>query len=148
MKKILLSALLTLCIAIGTTGFANAEQKIAVIDIQKIVDNSQQVQNLNKQQEAKIKDLEKWIETVKQDVEKQKTQEGKEKLFTKYRDSYFKKKDDIVKSGQTQMQAIMDNLSKTIEAQAKAKGYTMIITKGVVVYGGDDITEDVQKAFK
>ena len=147
MKKIVLSTLVMFCMAIGTINIANAEQRIAVIDMQKIIDNSAQIQDLNKEQETKIKELEKWVEMVKQDVEKQKTPEGKEKLFKQYRDSYFKKKDDIIKSGQTKMQGIMDNLSKTIDAQAKAKGYDMIITKGIVVYGGEDITEDVQKAF-
>ena len=131
----------------GIMNSAEAEQKIAVIDVQKIIDNSAQVQALNKEQEAKVKNLEKWIESVKKDIEKQKTTEEKEKLFKKHQETYIKKKTDIITSGQTKMQAIMNNISNTIQAQAKAKGYDMVITKGVVVYGGEDITDDVQKAL-
>ena len=41
----------------------------------------------------------------------------------------------------------MNGISDTIAAQAKAKGYTMVITKAVVVYGEEDITDDVIKAI-
>ena len=144
MKKTVLSAIIALALTIGMTSSVNAEQKIATIDIQKIVQNSVQVQEFNKEQEAKIKELEKWIETVKKDIEKQQTKDGKEKLFQKYKASYLEKKEGIIKSGQVKMQAFMDELSETIASEAKAKGYNMVITKGVVVYGGEDITEDVQ----
>ena len=147
MKKIVLSGLIILAMTVFTVNHANAEQKIATVDIQKIIENSTQVKTINKEQETKIQELEKWVETVKADIEKQKTQEGKEKLFVKYRDSYISKKNDIIKQGQTKMQAFMDKVSDTIDAEAKAKGYDMIITKGVVVYGGEDITQDVQNAL-
>ena len=147
MKKTILTAFLTLSLALGINISANADQKIASIDIQKIVDNSAEIQELNKEQEAKIQELEKWVDVVKADIELQKTDAGKEKLFKKYRASYVKKKADILKSGQVKMEAIMKNISETIKAQAQEKGYDVIITKGVVIYGADDITEDVQKAL-
>ena len=146
MKKTILSAVLALSLAIGITASANAEQKIAVIDINAIMEQSTQVQALNKEQQTKMADLEKWVETVKKDVEKQKTQEGKEKLFKKYQADYLKKKADIINNGQIKMQSISDNIMTNIQKQAKAKGYDMVITKGVVVYGGEDITADVVKA--
>ena len=37
---------------------------------------------------------------------------------------------------------------QAISTQARLKGYNMVISKGVVVYGGDDITADVQKVVK
>ena len=46
------------------------------------------------------------------------------------------------------LKAIDKNINAIIAEQAKAKGYDMIIAKGVVVYGGDDITADVVKAVK
>ena len=148
MKKTILSVLIMLSLALGGMLSANAEQKIATIDIQKIIDSSAQIQALNKEQEVKIQELEKWVESVKKDIEKQQTQENKEKLFKKYRDTYLTKKADIIKTSQTKVQAFMNEVSSAIESTAKAKGYDMIIAKGVVIYGGDDITEDVQNALK
>ena len=146
MKKILLTALLLFTLTMGMYGVVNAaEQKIATIDIQKVVSQSAKVQALNKEQEKKILELEKWIEVVKKEVDKQQTQEGKEKLLNKYRTTYEQKKNSIILDGQTKMQNIMNGISDTIAAQAKAKGYTMIITKAVVVYGEEDITDAVIK---
>ena len=60
----------------------------------------------------------------------------------------------VAKSAQVQalkkeQQAKIQDLEKWLKtAQAKAKGYNMVISKDVVIYGGDDITADVQKAVK
>ena len=66
----------------------------------------------------------------------------------KYNTEFAKKKTEIAKNYQTKLQAIDKSITDTIAAQAKAKGYTMVISKGVVVYGGDDITAEIQKAVK
>ena len=50
-------------------------------------------------------------------------------------------KDDFFKE-------IDKSISETIATQAKQKGYDMVISMSSVVYGGDDITADVQKVVK
>ena len=145
MKKTLSLVLTSLILG---TGLAMAEQKIAVIDVPAVVAKSAQVQALKKEQQTKMKDLEKWLKTAQADVEKQKTQEGKEKLLTKYNSEFAKKREAIAKDYQTKLQAIDKSITETISTTAKAKGYDMVISKGVVVYGGDDITADVQKVVK
>ena len=130
------------------TGAAMAEQKIAVIDVPAVVAKSAQVQTLKKEQQTKIQDLEKWLKTAQADVEKQKTQEGKEKLLKKYNAEFAKKKEAIAKDYQARLQAVDKSITATITTTAKAKGYDMVISKGVVVFGGDDITADVQKVVK
>ena len=145
MKKTL-SFVLTLLL-LGT-GAAMAEQKIAVVDIPAVVAKSAQVQALKKEQQAKMQDLEKWLKIVQDDVEKQQTQEGKEKLLKKYNAEFAKKKETLAKNYQSQLQAIDKSITETISATAKAKGYDIVISKNVVVYGGDDITAELQKLVK
>ena len=145
MKKTL-SFVLTLLL-LGT-GAAMAEQKIAVVDIPAVVAKSAQVQALKKEQQAKMQDLEKWLKIVQVDVEKQQTQEGKEKLLKKYNAEFAKKKETLAKNYQSQLQAIDKSITETISATAKAKGYDIVISKNVVVYGGDDITAELQKLVK
>ena len=145
MKKSL--SLVLIALVLGT-GVVTAEQRIAVVDVQSVVAKSAQVQALKKEQQAKIQDLEKWLKTAQADVEKQKTQEGKEKLLKKYNADFALKKETLAKDYQTRLQAIDKSITETISATAKAKGYNMVISKGVVVFGGDDITADVQKVIK
>ena len=146
MKKLLITTLLLGTIGISTSVIAASN--VAVVDVQAVVAKSAQVRALKKEQQTKMQDLEKWLNTAKADVEKQKTQEGKEKLLKKYNSEFEKKKADIAKNYQTKLQAIDKSISATIAEQAKLKGYDMVISKGVVVYGGDDITADVQKVVK
>ena len=122
--------------------------KIAVVDVQAVVSKSAQVQTLKKEQQAKMQDLEKWLKTAQADVEKQQTKEGKEKLLKKYNTEFAKKKEAIAKDYTTRLQVVDKSITETIATQARLKGYNMVIAKGVVVYGGDDITADVQKAVK
>ena len=148
MKRAILSICLIMGLSFGTLASTSAEQKIAVVDVQAVVAKSAQVQALKKEQQAKIQDLEKWLKTAQGDVEKQKTQENKEKLLKKYNADFAKKKEDIAKDYQTRLQAVDKSITETIAATARAKGYNMVISKGIVLYGGDDITLDVQKVVK
>ena len=145
MKKVLSLTLMSLILG---SSIAMAEQRIAVVDVQAVVSKSAQVQALKKEQQAKITDLEKWLKTAQADVEKQKTQEGKEKLLKKYNAEFAKKKEAIAKDYAARLQAVDKSITETISTQARLKGYNMVISKGVVVYGGDDITADVQKVVK
>ena len=145
MKKVLSLTLMALILG---SGLAMAEQRIAVVDVQAVVSKSAQVQTLKKEQQAKMQDLEKWLKTAQADVEKQKTQEGKEKLLKKYNAEFAKKKEAIAKDYTARLQAVDKSITETISTTAKTKGYNMVISKGVVVYGGDDITADVQKSVK
>ena len=146
MKKSILTALLVLGLACVTPAFA--ESKIAVVDVQAVVAQSGQVKALKKEQQTKIQDLEKWLKTAQTDVEKQQTQEGKEKLLKKYNTEFAKKKEAIAKDYAARLQTVEKSISDTIAQQAKAKGYDMVISKGIVLYGGNDITADVAKAVK
>ena len=145
MKKVLSLTLMALILG---SGIAIAEQRIAVVDVQAVVAKSAQVQALKKEQQAKMQDLEKWLKTAQTDVEKQQTKEGKEKLLKKYNAEFAKKKEAIAKDYAARLQAVDKSITETISTTAKTKGYNMVISKGVVVFGGDDITADVQKVVK
>lgn len=145
MKKTLLTSAIILGLTSMTPAFA---EKIAVVDVPAVVAQSQQVQALKKEQTKKIQDLEKWLSTVRADVEKQKTEEGKDKLLKKYNAEFAKKKEAIAKDYQARLQAVDKSISETIAQQAKAKGYDIVISKGMVLYGGDDITADINKVVK
>ena len=147
----LLIAVCTFTIGFGISSVAisdNVTPKIAVVDVSSVVAKSAQVQALKKEQKAKMQDLNKWLKNAKEDVLKQQTEDGKKKLAQKYDSEFTKKRETISKDYQQKLKAIDKNISDSIASQAQAQGYTMVISKGVVLYGGDDITEAVQKVVK
>ena len=150
MKKTLLLTVAAFAVGLGLSNSAMSvmTQKIAVVDVPAVVNSSAQVQALKKENEAKLKELQKWIDTAKADVEKQQTQEGKDKLIKKYDDDLLKKREVNQKIYAEKLQTIDRSISSTIATQAKAKGYDLVLAKGVVLYGGEDITADIQKIVK
>ncbi len=148
MKKIFLSTLILAGLSFGMVNSAIAAQKIAIIDAAAVAAQSAQVQAMKKEQQAKMIELEKWMVTAKSDIEKQQTKEGKEKLIKKYEGEFAKKQEALIKNYQTKLQAIDKSISDTIAKYAQEKGYDAVFTKGVVLYGGTDITEDIKKIVK
>ncbi len=146
MKKLLVTTMLLALI--GSCNAAMAETNVAIVDVHAIIAKSAQVQALNKEQQTKIEELEAWLKTVKEDVDKQQTKEGKEKLVKKYDAEFIKKQEVIRDNYNKKLQAIDKSITETITNTAKAKGYNLVIPKGVVIYGGTDITNDVMKVVK
>ena len=152
-KGNLLLTLMSVCLmvfCIGNTGLCETviNQKVAVVDVNAVVAKSAQVKELKKENEAQVKQIEDWLKKAKADVDKQETKEGKEKLLKKYNAEFDKKKQVISKNYQTKLKAIDKSISETIALQAKLNGYDIVLSKGVVLYGGDDITAVIQKAVK
>lgn len=144
-KTILVTALI---LGLASINPVSADTRIAVVDVQAVVAQSKQVQALKTEQTKKLEDLQKWLKTVIEDVAKQKTDDGKQKLTAKYNAEFAKKKEAIAKDYQARLQAIDKSISETIAQQAKAKGYDIVLAKGMVLYGGDDITADITKIVK
>ena len=145
MKKLLLS--LSAMVLLSSISMA-ATQNIAVVDVQAIVNKSAQVQSLKKEQQTKIADLEKWLKTAQEDVAKQQSKEGKEKLLKKYNSEFANKKEAIAKNYKTKLSAVDKSITDTITTKARAMGYDMVISKSMVIMGGDDITAEIQKIVK
>lgn len=151
MKKIntlVIAGAFVLGLGFNTFAMSDVPSKIAVVDVNRVVSNSSQVMALKKEQNLKNEELQKWLTTAKADVEKQKTQEGKEKLIKKYDSDFQKKQQAIQKDYTDKLQAIDKDISGVIAKTAKDKGYDVVLTKGVVLYGGEDITSTISKLIK
>ncbi len=118
---------------------------VAVVDVQSVVAKSSQVAVLKQEQEQKTMVLHKWIEDAKKDVEKQKNKEKKEELLNKYNKEFAEKQQALTADYIQKLKVIDENITNIIEKEAKRMGYDMVASKGVVLYGADDITEEVAK---
>lgn len=141
-----------LAFAAGTvfSNFAMSDvpSKIAVVDVQQVVNSSSQVQALKKEQEAKMKEVVAFVEKARKDVAATTDVKKKQALEEKYNKELSAKKTAMDKSYADKLTVIDSTISKQIETQAKAGGYDVVLAKGVVLYGGSDITEAVKKAVK
>lgn len=125
-----------------------AENKIAVIDLQKVINNSAQVQSLRKEQEKNNKEIAQLVKKAGDEIKKETDSAKKKAIVEKYDKQIKAKREAFSKTYRTKLEAVDKNINMTITQQAKAMGYDMVITKGVVLYGGDDITEVVCKVVK
>ena len=132
-----------------TCNLAQADvKKVAVVDVQKIVNKSAQVQALKKEQQAKQKEMAQFIKKAGEDIKKQPDEKQRKALAKKYDADLKAKREANAKTYKTKLETADKNITNTIIQQAKAQGYDLVLTKGVVLYGGDDITESILKVVK
>lgn len=122
--------------------------KVAVVDVQKVVTKSAQVQALKRDQELKRKDLANLINKANNEINKQTDESKKKALAEKYNKEIATKQESNAKIYAKKLQAADSSINATIAQQAKALGYDIVLTKGSVLYGGDDITEAILKVVK
>ena len=148
MKKIL-SILAVSSMMLSSVAFASPEpQKIAVVDIQKVVSASAQVKALKASQEAKNKELAAFIKKAQEDVNKQTDVNKKKSLAESYEKQLKTKRETNIKDYTTKLKAADANITAQIGKKATELGYTMVVPKSTVIWGGDDITETVLKGIK
>ena len=121
---------------------------VAVVDVPQVVTSSAQVQALRKEQQAKAEELVKFIENARKDVASITDSSKKKAAEEKYSKELQTKKEKIELEYASKLKAIDASISKQIETQAKAQGYDVVLSKGVVLYGGKDITSEIVKVVK
>ena len=121
---------------------------VAVVDVPQVVTSSAQVQALKKEQQAKAEELVKFIENARKDVASITDSSKKKAAEEKYSKELQTKKEKIELEYASKLKAIDASISKQIETQAKAQGYDVVLSEGVVLYGGKDITSEIVKVVK
>ena len=150
--KFLTIGLAAFVIGFSVNNFAMSEvpanYKVAVVDIAQVVASSAQVKNLKKEQQAKADELVKFVEKARKDVAAASDEKKKKELEEKYSKELVSKKEKMEKDYINKLSKIDESISKTVNEQAKAGNYNIVLSKGAVLYGGEDITQTVIKAVK
>ena len=143
-------AVIILCIGIVIGySFNNYYKKdMAVIDINEIVNKSAQVQSFKNDVAAKNNELNQWLKTSQEEVDAEEDKAKKKELLQKYNAEYTQKRDEISNEYLAKIQVIDKDINNAITQTAKEKGYKSVVVKNVVIYGGDDITDEVVKVVK
>lgn len=153
-KQFIIGTSIALSFVLGVTAgnYAFSDQtaniKIGYVDLSKLIDSSSEIKALKNAQNKKSEELKEWINVARADVEKQKTKEGQQKLAQKYENDLIKKQENLSKSFQKELADIDKNMGNIIKERSKALGYDIVLNKSAVLYGGDDITANIQKYIK
>lgn len=132
----------------GNSVLAADTFKVAVVDVPQVVSASKQVQALKKDQQLKAEEIIKFIEKARKDVAEISDADKKKAAEEKYTKELQQKREKIEVDYAEKLKSIDASISKQIESQAKAKGYDLVLSKGIVLYGGTDITADLVKIVK
>lgn len=118
---------------------------IAVVDIQAIVNSSAQVKALREAQVTKVNELNSWLQNAQNEVNAEQDKERQQALLQKYNAEFVLKKRDIALQYQQELKIVGDSITQTVASEAKKKGFSMVIAKNIVVFGGEDITEEIAR---
>jgi len=132
--------------SVNNFAFSNIPSRIAVVDVSQVVKSSSQVLALKNEQEAKAKDMITFIEKARKEVAATTDAKKKASLEEKYNKELNAKKEAAEANYNAKLKAIDNSISNQIASQAKLNNYDIVLAKGVVLYGGDDITEAVKQA--
>ncbi len=122
--------------------------RVAVVDVAKLVSESNQVQALKQEQLKNKAELEKYIATARADVEKQPTAIKKKQLTERYDKELNAKRKTMQMSYNQKLKKIEDNINTVIAQRAKAEGYNLILSKSMVLFGGIDITPSISQYIR
>lgn len=155
MKKHILGIVIAICafvagyslnsIAVSDT---NPDFKVAIVDIQKIVANSNEVKNLKAEQDKKLKTMQATIDKARAEMAKEKDPAKLAALEEKYRNEINKQKLAMDTEYNNKLTAIDNNIKAAVIEKARAMNYNMVLPKNTVLFGGDDITDQVSPAVK
>lgn len=151
-SKILTITALALALGLSTNNFvsakAHADFNVAVVDVQKIVESSPQINALKTEQGNKINGLAEFVEKARADVAKQTDDNKKKALEESYNKELNTRKQAIDQEFAKKLSEIDKSVTATIKAKAKAANYDLVLVKSSVLDGGTDITNEIVKSLK
>lgn len=137
-----------LCCVLMFAQIGFASDKIGVVDIQKLVNNSNAVRMLKQEHNSQMQSLNSIITEAQSAISKENDPQKIIALQDKYNSEFNKRKEIIDSQYKARLSAIEDSLRKDIIKSAKNNNYDFVIAKSMVFYGGDDITDIVSKDLR
>ena len=137
-KKMVLLAVLSAFILTMVAGVALADEKIGVIEPQKVLFQHPKMAQVQKQVQA----------VVQKKQAEAKTAIDKEQDNKKKAEIYQTKRNEAATEEQKLMAPLFKDIDLAIRSIAKAKGLTIVLDKAQVFMGGLDITDDVIQELK
>ncbi len=126
----------------------DTDYKIAVVDVQQLVSNSNEVKKLKAEQEKKMQAIQATLDKARADMAKETDSAKLKALEEKYRSDINKQKLAMEQEYNTKFNAIDQNIRNAVIEKARSMNYNLVLPKNIVLLGGDDITNQISPAVK
>ena len=127
---------------------AQPEYKIATVDIQKIVANSTEIKSLKAEQEKQMQNMHSTIDKARTEISKEQDPVKIAQLEEKYRNEINNQKLALDTSYNTKVKAIDSKIKTAVVEKARSMNYNIVLPKNTVLFGGDDITDEVSQIIQ
>lgn len=124
------------------------KNKVAVVDLSAVVAQSSIVRELKQEKITAEQEILQWLQESQKAVNDETDTEKQEALLKQYREEFAAKKEVIAQHYVQKLHEAESSINKIISDKAKQEGYSLVLAKGLTVYGGDDITKDIVEAVK
>lgn len=122
--------------------------KVAVVDITKVMEQSKDIKNLKASQDKQLKELETLISKAQNEIANAQDQNKALELQTNYSKEIETKRNAIDEDYSKKIVQITSNIKNLISNQAKKTDYNLVLPTGMVISGGEDITDNVIKEMQ
>ncbi|NWF76057.1 MAG: OmpH family outer membrane protein [Nitrospirae bacterium] len=165
-KFCILSFLLFVIYCLPISSIASDQVKIGVIDIQKVLNESEEgkkaksnLETLIRSKQSIIDEKGKAIEKLKSEIEKQSSvlsadarknkEEELEKLIREYQRTVQDSQAEIKKKESDLTDIILREIQEIVSKIGETEGYTLIIEKGMIIFSNKniDITDTILKKY-
>ena len=137
-----------LCCVLMFAQVSFASDKIGVVDIQKLVNNSAAVRLLKQEHNSQLQSLSAIVSEAQDAISKETNPQKIVELQDKYNSEFNRRKEMIDNQYKSKLSAIENSLRNDIINSAKKNNYDFVIAKSMVFYGGEDITDIVSKDLR
>ena len=121
---------------------------VAVIDVQKLIDNMEDITYIQKELAQKQEELEAWVKEAQEKVAKEKQKAAKEELTKKLEQEFFEKQQALKQDYTAKLNYLDAKVTKFIKKKACKLGYKIVVNKNSIIAGGDDITDKIIELMK
>lgn len=122
--------------------------KVAVVDITKVMEQSKEIKALKASQDKQIKELETLVSKAQNEIVNTHDQNKAIQLQANYSKEIETKRNAIDEEYSKKIVQITSNIKNFITNQAQKTDYNLVLPSGMVISGGDDITENVIKEMQ
>lgn len=122
--------------------------KVAVVDVSTVLSNSQDIQSLKRSQDKKMEELNTLISKAQNEIVNEADRNKAIQMEASYRKQIEKKKNDMDQEYNTKISKINTSIKSLISNEAKKSNYNLVLPTGMVISGGDDITDEIVKKLK
>ena len=148
-KKVLATVLIIGAFAAGysinniAVSRTTPDYRVAIVDIQRVVANSNEIKTLKLEQEKQVQNMQTTINKAREEISKEKDPVKIAALEEKYRNDINNQKLALDESYNSKLKAIDSKIKTAVVEKARSMNYNIVLPKNTVLFGGDDITEQV-----